>query len=175
MKSQDDRNTGDDSRLIHGYEQVLQRVEQTLASATERSEDALKQALDAARDKAVELGELSREEADKVTEFISRDLHDVGQYLAMEERELADWLHLSLLVVEKKLLNRFTTLAHAAKLELKHFEKAKLRLSEWHTGEVTSIGTLSCQSCGEMIHFNRIGHIPPCPKCHATLYRRARS
>lgn len=175
MQQQYDKQKEHDSKLVHGYEQLLQRMEKTLASAKEHSENALKLALDSAREKAVELGELSREEAEKLYEFISRDLHNVGQYLATEEREVVDWLHLSLLEVEKKSLKRFTTLAEAAKLEIKHLEKAKVRFNEWHTGEITSIGTLSCQSCGEMIHFNHVGHIPPCPKCHATVYRRVTS
>lgn len=172
MSQGEDKTKADDERLILGYERLLQRTEHILTSAAARSEDALGQAIDAAREKAIELGELSREEVDKVHEFITRDLYDVGQHLVMEEREIADWLHLSLLVVEKSVLSRFTLLAQAAKLEFKHLKKARQRLGEWHTGEITTIGTLSCKCCGEQVHFNRTARIPPCPKCHATVYER---
>lgn len=174
MHSKNGEQNKADQRLIQGYERFLQRADQFLASFNERSEDVLNQALSKAEEKAVELGELSREEADKVHEFVARDLHAAGRYLAEEERELADWLRLNLLVVEKTLLHRFTTLSQAARLELDHLHKARQRFDEWHTGEITTIGTLACKSCGELIHFERTGHIPPCPKCHATVFERAK-
>lgn len=161
-------------RLVHAYDRILHRAEYTLGSVAARSESALIHALEAAKDEAIKLGELSREEADKVHHFVSRDLYDVGKHLAQEEREVADWLRLGLLVVEQALLNRFTNLAETARLELKHFEKAKRRYHEWHTGEVTTIGTLCCKGCGELIHFQRTGRIPPCPKCRATVFTRAK-
>ena len=92
----------------------------------------------------------------------------------IEEREVADWLRLGLLLVEQELLNRFTMLAQAAKLEAKHLGKAKRKFDEWHTGEVTTIGTLRCRSCGELVHFEHTGRIPPCPKYHATVYERVK-
>jgi hypothetical protein len=109
-----------------------------------------------------------------VHEFVTRDLHDVGRHLAEEERELADWLRLSLLLIEKTLLHRFRILAEAAKLELRHSDKARQRVTEWHTGEITSIGTLRCRACGERVHFERTRRIPPCSKCHATVYERVK-
>ena len=174
MNQQEDKAKASSERLTHAYDRMLQRTEHTLGSTTARSGTVLKHALDVAREKAVELEELTREEADRVHEFVTRDLYDAGRHLAMEEREIADWLRLNLLLVEKEILYRFTTLAQAAKLELKHLEKAKRRFNEWHTGEVTTIGTLRCRGCGELVHFERTGHIPPCPKCHATVYERTK-
>lgn len=171
MTSQDDHLN---KHLIQGYEQLLQRAEETLNTSAERTEAALKHALSAAREKAVELGELTQEEADKVHDFVTRDLYDAGQHLLQEERELSDWLHLNILVIEKAVLNRFTKLSQAAKLELEHLKKVKKRLDEWHTGEITTIGTLCCKKCGEQIQFKQVGHIPPCPKCHGTVFERVK-
>lgn len=173
MHKEDMENAGSEG-LVHAYDRMLQRVAQTLGPIVVRSESALTNALDAAKDEAIRLGELTQEEAEKVHHFVTRDLYDVGRHLAEEEREVADWLRLKLLVVEQELLNRFSMLAATAKLELKHLEKAKRRYDEWHTGEVTTIGTLCCNECGELIHFQRTGHIPPCPKCHATIFVRAK-
>lgn len=174
MNQPEDKSKAAAERLIHAYDRVLQRADQVFGSATTHSETALSHALDTAREKAIELGELTRGEADKVHEFVVRDLYDVGRHLATEEREVTDWLRLGALFVENELFDRFSGLAQAAKLELKHLEKAKHRFDEWHTGEVTTIGTLRCRSCGELVRFERTGHIPPCPKCHATVYERAK-
>ena len=159
-------------RLIHAYNRMLQRVEDALGSPTAHPETDLKHALDRAREQSIEFGELKPEEASRVHEFVLRDLYDAGRHLAVEEHDIADWLRLSLLVLEKELLERFTLLAQVAKVELKHLEKVKRRYDEWHTGEVTTIGTLRCQQCGELVHFEHTAHIPPCPKCHATVYGR---
>ena len=161
-------------RFVQAYNRMLKHAEQTLNSVVSHSESDLVHALASAKDNAVELGELTREEAEKVHHFVSRDLYAVGKHLAEEEREVADWLRLGLLVVEQGLLNRFSNLAQTAKLELKHLEKAKRRFDEWHTGELTTIGTLSCKDCNELIHFQHTGHIPPCPKCHATVFKRTK-
>lgn len=163
-----------ENRLVQGYEQLLQRVDKTISSVNERTGNTLMHAFDSAKVKAVELGELTREEADKIHESIARDLHTAGELLAEEERELADHLRLNLLLAEKTLIRRLATLAQEAILGFDHLHKAKQRFDEWHTGEVTMIGVLSCKNCGEHIHFERIGRIPPCPKCHATVFERAK-
>lgn len=167
---------GNDStdKLIQGYERLLQRVDKALSTVNELTGEILNHAFDAAKAKAVELGELTREEADKIQGAVIRDIHTAGQYLAEEERELADRLRLSLLLTENTLIQRLATLAQETILGFDHLHKAKQRLDEWHTGEVTMIGTLSCKNCGERIHFERIGRIPPCPKCHATVFERAK-
>jgi hypothetical protein len=174
MNQTKDKGTAISDRLIHAYNLMLQRIEDALGSPTAPSETNLKHALDSARDQSIVLGELKPEEASRVHDFVIRDLYDAGRHLAMEEHDIADWLRLSLLVVEKELLDRFTLLAETAKVELKHLEKAKRRYDEWHTGEVTTIGTLRCRHCGELVHFEHTGSIPPCPKCHATVYGRVK-
>jgi len=171
MTSQDEQSN---NHLIQGYEKLLQRTEETLNATAKHTKTVLKQALSTAREKSIELGELTQEEADKVHDFVTRDLYDAGQHLLQEERELSDWLHLNILVIEKTVLNRFTKLSQAAKLELEHLKKAKQRLDEWHTGEITTIGTLCCKKCGEQIQFKQVGHIPPCPKCHGTVFERVK-
>ena len=159
---------------VHAYDRMLQRAEQALASTTERSEATLEHALDTARKRAIELGELTQDEADRIHGFVTRDLYDVGQHQATEEREVADWLRLGVLLVEKDVLNRFTRLAETAKVEFKHLQKAGNKLDEWHTGEVTTIGSLRCQRCGEVLRFDRTESIPACPKCQATVFERIR-
>lgn len=42
----------------------------------------------------------------------------------------------------------------------------------YKTGEVTHGGTFSCTSCKSEIHLKKPGHLPPCPKCTKTEFRR---
>ncbi|MBT8446691.1 MAG: zinc ribbon-containing protein [Gammaproteobacteria bacterium] len=175
MTDRDEQTNVSRDKLAQAYDRMLERAEHGLAEVTGRSEAVLHHALDAAHGKAVELGELTHEEAEAVRAAVARDLHDAGTYIATEERELADWLRLSVLKVEKALHDRYAKLVQAAKLELNHLEKASRRLGEWQTGEVTMAGTLRCRKCGEQLNFERAGRIPPCPKCHATTFERVRA
>ena len=60
-------------------------------------------------------------------------------------------------------------------------EWLKLRLQaqaerpSYKTGEVVAPGAFVCLKCGEEIHLHKAGHLPPCPKCAATGYRRTDS
>ncbi len=43
----------------------------------------------------------------------------------------------------------------------------------YRTGEITHGGHFRCTECPETIEMKKPGHLPPCPKCHGSQYRRA--
>jgi hypothetical protein len=166
-------NRINNEKLLHAYNQMMQRVKQTLKQAGQAAEPRLRQAIDAAEEKAVELGELTREEAIRIGEFLRRDLQDAGTYLASDEaQELKDWLRFDIELIENQLLEMFLSVADQAKLDMLEFEEELAEASTYHTGEITGPGTLICKTCGELLHFHASGHIPPCPKCHDTYFTR---
>lgn len=155
-------------KFIEAYNRMLER---TRAGVTEAGK-GLQHALDAAMEKASELGELSREEAEKISEYVKRDLHDAAEFIDESGSELRDWLRFDLEVVENAMLDLFATMVDHTREALTELEMRANALGEWHTGEITGIGTLQCKGCGEKLHFHKTGHIPPCPKCHGTSFRR---
>ncbi len=155
-------------KLTEAYNRMLERTR----SGVQEAGKGLQHALDAAMEKASELGELSREEAERVGEYVKRDLHDAAEYVSESGSELRDWLRFDVEVVENAVLDLFATMVDHTRDELTKLELRANALGEWHTGEITGIGTLQCKSCGEKLHFHKTGHIPPCPKCHSTAYRR---
>jgi hypothetical protein len=42
----------------------------------------------------------------------------------------------------------------------------------YKTGEVTHGGTFTCTACKAEINLKKPGHLPPCPKCSKTEFRR---
>jgi hypothetical protein len=166
-------NTPDDK---HGgaYERMLERTKQLLTETGQEVTPKLQQALDEAKEKTAELGELSREEAEKIGNYLRRDLYDAAEFLAEDRGELRDWLRFDIQLVEDRIVDALSLLVDQTKLELAELAEQAQLFGEWHTGEVTGPGTLICQSCGEELHFQKAGHIPPCPKCHGSSYRRGR-
>ena len=161
-----------EEKLAAAYDLIMERSREAIATIRENTDDALHRALVSARDKAVELGELGHDEAERIHNFVVRDLHAAATHLAEQKRDLADWLRLDLLLVEKQALSRYSSLAERARAELRHLRKTAARYSEWHTGEITGLGTLRCTHCDKEIHFHRTGRVPPCPNCHGTDFRR---
>jgi len=159
-------------KLIHGYKQLLETSKEVLDVTKKEATPAVLDAIDKGKEKVAELTELTAEEIDKVSDFVIRDLHDAAEYIAVGERELADWLRIDALLIEDKFLEAFSHMVDHTKMALDEIAENAKRANEWHTGEITSAGTLVCTKCGEVLHFHNAGHIPPCPKCHATVYNR---
>ena len=167
-----DKSSTPPEHLISAYERMLDRTKHALQNAGEKAGPLVEKALDIAKQKAYELGELTREEAETVSDYVVRDIHDAANYIVEQERELGDWARLDLLLVETKLLDLFSTVVDQTKLELDQWAKNAQLFGEWNTGEITGIGTLECIQCGQTINFHKISHVPPCPKCHGTVFRR---
>ncbi len=160
-------------KLVHAYNAMMLRVSKSLADVTDAAGPKINQAINAAADKAVELEELTREEALKIGDYIRRDLQDAGEYLAgPDNEELGAWLRFDIELIEREILDMFLSTADQTKLDMLNFEEQLIESTQYRTGEITGPGTLACESCGEVIHFHKTGHIPPCPKCNATHYSR---
>jgi hypothetical protein len=159
-------------RMVAAYEKMLERVHETLDRAEQETIPQLKENIDQAREKAVELGELTREEADKVAGYIERDLKDAATYLHDSQEEFSQWLRFDLDQIGNRLLEMFADVADRTQVELSKLAEQARRAQLYHTGEVTGPGTLVCRWCGKAMHFRKAGHIPPCPKCRGTEFRR---
>lgn len=165
----------DDQKHVQMYEKMLGYVHDFMEQAKNRSEPVearLEKAFEQAREKMSELGELTREEIETISDYLSRDIHAAGDYIESTEDELGPWLKFDIELVEDRILDAFNKIADPATVQQLQFFQNLKSLSEYHTGEVTGLGTLKCTSCGELIHFHKPGHIPPCPKCHASVYER---
>ncbi|WP_440995969.1 zinc ribbon-containing protein [Arhodomonas sp. SL1] len=160
-------------RERRGYETMLGRLRERLEEAEHGFGPRVREALEHAREQAVELGELTREEADRIASWLRRDLEEAADFTARTDRDLNSWLHMDVQLIENWILDRFTSVADRQRLEWLEFEQFLERASEYHTGEIAGPGRLRCRNCGETLTFTRPGHIPPCPKCHGTVYSRA--
>jgi len=156
------------------YERLLERAMEDFRKAREKTGPALHQLIDNATDKAVELEELSREEAEKLATYLKRDLLDAAEYLAETGEELSEWLGMETRLIESELFELFLGAADKTTVELLALKQKAKQATSYHTGEVTGPGQLACEQCGEKLHFQKPGRIPPCPKCHATVFHRAR-
>jgi hypothetical protein len=163
-----------EKKLIAAYDKMMERVNHLLDDAEEQALPALQRNIDKAKKQAVELKEITADEAEKVAEYLRRDLHEAAVYLENTGKELSSWLSFDLQLVEQRMLDLFARVTDKTRLELNRLSAQAKRAQEYHTGEITGIGTLFCADCGCEIHFKKTNRIPPCPKCHKTVFKRHR-
>ncbi len=160
-------------RLVDAYEAMLSRVNDAADATEKKTLPWLREALADAREKAVELGELTREEADKISHYVERDLHEAAHFLADTGQEFRDWLQFDWQLMQNRMLDMFAGMADQTSQALRDLAARAREASSYHTGEITAPGMLVCKACGGELHFQKTGHIPPCPKCKGTEFQRS--
>ena len=161
-----------EQKLVAAYDKMMARVSHIVDVAEQQALPMLQKNIEKAKVQAIELKEITQDEADKVGAYLRRDLHAAAVHLEHSGEEISDWFSFDLALVEDRLLELFTKVADRTRLELAQLEAQAKQATEYHTGEISSIGTLVCHACETALHFKKTSRIPPCPKCHKTLFVR---
>lgn len=169
--SEQQQTPGGEHKQAEGYRKLLEAARHFIEEAGEKTAPIVEKAVQQAQDKLSVAGEYSREELDKLGEYLRRDLHDAADYMERTGREYGDWLRLDILKIETQLAESFLRVADRTRTELANWVMQS-ETHAWHSGEITGPGTLQCIDCGELLHFQEPGHVPPCPKCHGSRFRR---
>jgi hypothetical protein len=159
-------------RLAEAYDRMLERVERTLGEMGRETGPAVREAVQRAEETAIELGELTRDEAQKVGYWLRRDLQDAGDFLSETGKDLGGWMRFDVELMERSLAELFISVADRTTVELDRLALEAEAFGEWHSGEVTAPGTFECKSCGEQLALHKTAHLPPCPRCKGTTFRR---
>jgi hypothetical protein len=144
----------------------LGEVRETLTAAM------LREALDKTRIKLRDAGEHAADTVDKVAATIEKEigdtLHRLGPTWGKFSAKTA-----GLFEVWRDRSSQF--LAHAASASGEWLREAGTRLEHprYRTGEMTDAGTFECTACGERVELDTPAHLPPCPRCRRTEFRRA--
>lgn len=159
--------------LVNGYYKMAERLAERLQGLEDHSH-SYQEIIDNIRQEAVALKELTKEEAHQVSEWLKRDVNALTREAAETGKDFKEWFPFELKVEEAYLWDKIMSAADTTTLGLLELkEEAMLADYEiWHTGQVTAPGILECTQCGEQLHFEKSGHIPPCPKCGNTTFTR---
>lgn len=167
-------DTNNNQRLVNAYKNMVEHLRHLVDKAQDVKPEML-HALENAKEKAVELGELTKEEAEKISDYIIRDLHDAADFVEENRAEFNDWISLEVDLIEDKILDLLPPLIDETRLALDQLKHRAETMGEWHTGEIVSPGIFECKSCSKKLEMHKTGHIPPCPACKATVFKRVSS
>ncbi|MGD8571310.1 MAG: zinc ribbon-containing protein [Gammaproteobacteria bacterium] len=165
-------NSDKDKKLVDAHKTMVERVRKTMDEEKQETTPKVLHALENAKEKAIELGEVTREEAELVSDYIVRDLHDAADFIERNRAEFKDWLNLEMDIIEDTILDSLPPLVDETRLALDQLKHRADSVGEWHTGEIVSPGKFICKSCDKTLEIHKTGHIPPCPSCKGTKFRR---
>jgi Na+/phosphate symporter len=161
-----------EQKLIAAYDKMMGRINAMLNSAEQHALPTLQQNIEKAKLQAIELKEVTKEEAEKIGDYLQRDIEHAADYLEQTEQTFADWLNFDIQLIEERIIEAFSNVADKTRLELAQLATQAKIAQQYHTGEITTVGTLSCESCATTMNFKKTSRIPPCPKCHKTIFVR---
>lgn len=153
-----------DQQEVGLYEKLANRTAELLEEGKKTLDEALKKA----KEELAKAGEVSSEQLEKMATYVRRDIVENAGKATEAVKKAVDPQRVAVGV--QSVFARILTSAADALNELANKTEKTL---EFKTGEVTSAGTLTCKDCGAEMHLKATGRIPPCPKCHKTLFRKS--
>lgn len=157
-------------KLEQQYDKLAGKFNELYLAGKERGRESMAVALEKAREQLTTFGEFSAEQGEVLKQYLARDLDQTisdAQQLGDQAKER---LHPARLGAGA-LSSLATALESTSNVLHSLSVKTKGKLT-YKTGEMTSAGTLTCQSCGQQVQLKKTGHVPPCSKCNGNLFSK---
>ena len=161
-----------EQQLNAAYDKMMERVHDFIEDTEQQTLPPLQKSIDHAKQQAVEFGELTKEEAEKLGYYLRRDIEDMAEHITGSGHEFSTWFSFDMQLIEDRIFDMLSKVADRTSTELNQLADYAKRSQEFHTGEITTVGTLVCQQCQTHVNFKKTNRIPPCPKCHHTVFLR---
>jgi len=162
MNDQNDKK--EEQEEVGLYEKLASRTADLLEEGRKTFDEALKKA----KEELSSAGDFSREQADKLGEYVRRDLKENAEKAKDAVKKAVEPLR-----VAAGVQSAFTRILTTAAETLTELAERSEKSLEFKTGEITSPGTLTCKDCDAEMHMKKTTRIPPCPKCHKTIFRKS--
>lgn len=159
------------NRVESAYDKFSEKFSELYQAGQEKSREAMDKALDVAKEQLAAAGEVSAEQAEKFKDYLKRDLEQTQADMKVLGDETQKRLHPSRLGAGA--VSVLSNLLQSASKGFEFLSEKAEKAITYKTGEVTSAGTLTCIKCEQTLKIEKTTHIPPCPKCHSTEFRKS--
>ena len=161
----------DKQKEVSLYEKLASRTKELIGETKVKSSETMHSAMEKAKQEMVAAGDFKQEKGEKLKAFLVRDLWAAEKNLAKASqttKEVLDPQRLST-GIQSSLAHILTALGSS----LENLGSKLESHLEYKTGEITSLGHLKCKKCGNEIKMHGAGHVPPCPECRGTEFRKS--
>lgn len=152
------------------YDRITERASELYVAGQEKSREAMEKAIDAARQQFAAASEISAEQSELFKQYMKRDLEQTEQDMRTLGQEAKEHLHPARLGAGA--LSSLARMLDAAGSAIHSLSRKAEDALQYGTGDITTAGTLTCVKCGQTVQLKRTSHIPPCPSCSGTQYRK---
>ncbi|MEO8739815.1 MAG: hypothetical protein ABI537_08935 [Casimicrobiaceae bacterium] len=152
------------------YDRFVEKSRQLFEAGQEKGRDAFDKAMDRAREQLSAAGEFSAEQGALYKKYMQRDLEQTAEDMRTLGKQAEERFHPSR--VGAGALSSLAKLLHATGTAMTSLSRKAEGALAYMTGEVTTAGTLTCTSCAQTVQLKSTGRVPPCPKCHGTVFRK---
>ncbi|ABC32025.1 predicted metalloendopeptidase [Hahella chejuensis KCTC 2396] len=162
--------------VVQAYNNILQRVEKSLADVEVKTWETIKQEIDQAVEFEQGLAKLTKEEWNLLEAYVKRDMKELYHFVAETGKGLREWLKLDLDLIEQRIGDALLSIADKTLVDL---EKLDYQLHHdpgtYVAGEVACPGVLRCDQCGKMVCLVETSHIDACHRCQGIYFQRLTS
>lgn len=157
---------------LAAFEKLRAEAQRLLADAKDKvNAETFRNAIDQAGEKLRAAGGYSAEALRKAGAAVRKDLAAAAERLGPRWDALTDKTADLFSVWRDRSGVFLGQAAHAAGDWLRQWG-GQMQHQIYKSGEMTAGGSFKCTACGEHLEIARPGHIPPCPKCQKTEFRR---
>ncbi|MCF8197463.1 MAG: zinc ribbon-containing protein [Sulfuritalea sp.] len=162
--------SAEQSRYEALYDRFTERARELFDAGQEKSKEAMEKAMESAREQLAAAEEFSAEQGEAFKKFMRRDLDQTAEEMRILGQEAKDRLNPSRLGAGA--LSSMAKLLEVTGTALQNLSRKAEDALHFNTGEITAAGTLTCTKCGQKVQLKHSAHIPPCPSCHGTQFRK---
>lgn len=152
------------------YDRYAERTRELFEASQEKGKDAMDKAIETAREQFAAAGEFSAEQGEAFRNYMRRDLAQTEADMRTLGQEAAERLNPARLGAGA--FSSMARLLQATGSALQNLSQKAEDALRFNTGEITAAGTLTCTKCGQKVQLKHSAHIPPCPSCHGTEFRK---
>lgn len=152
------------------YDRWARQVQALYEAGRERGREGLEAAMAAAHRQFESAGEFTAERGNELRQFFERDIDQTVGHFRQLGQEASERLAPSRL--EAGALSSLAAICQAAGSAFLSLSRRAESSLSYGTGEITTAGSLTCQGCGKVLRMRKTGHIPPCPGCSGTRFRK---
>ncbi|MCL5668921.1 MAG: zinc ribbon-containing protein [Gammaproteobacteria bacterium] len=168
-------DTAQREKELDAYEKLRIEVKKILGQALDAvSADNIKSAVESATKRLKEAGEYTGETVSKVSAALKKDLASSYQAMKPQAQALGETAGGVLEVWRDKGGKLLAQAAKALGEWSSQFSNKLDALLVYHTGDITHGGEFACANCQHKVTVPKTGHLPPCPTCLKTEFRRVK-
>lgn len=159
---------------LAAYEKLRQEVKKILDQSIDAvSADKIAHAIEHAEKLMKETGEHTQEQVSQLGKNLRKDMLSAFKAAEPPVKELSDTVGGLFDLWRDKGGVILTDLTQAVGDWSHQFSHKLDEMLRYRSGEMTHGGTFVCLHCEQTLTMKKPGHLPPCPKCHKTEFRRA--